>query len=383
MAEAGTGTGRAALPSILLVTGSLQAGGAERVISDMANYWSGKGWQVTLATWSGPSISDFYRLRDGVRRLHLDVAASGRATLLGFRLNLLQVFKLRRLLASTRPAVVLSFITESNVRTILAGVGLEVRIVVSERIQPALDSTLSPAWKALRKVFYARSDDVVAQTQEAAQWIRRHCRKQARVIPNALRSLPQIAGERKPLILAVGRLAKQKGFDLLLKAFAVVAPDFRDWSVAIIGVGGEGANLARLRNELKLDHRVQFVGETQDVERWMARAGLVVQPSRFEGFPNVVLESMGMGAAVISADCRSGPSDLIEDGINGRLVPVEDVVGLARVMAELMANPEMRERLGREASKVRQRYRQELIMAEWEACLLPGLRWTHTAVHCG
>jgi glycosyltransferase involved in cell wall biosynthesis len=99
------------------------------------------------------------------------------------------------------------------------------------------------------------------------------------------------------------------------------------------------------------------------------RAGLVVQPSRFEGFPNVVLESMGLGAAVISADCRSGPADLIEEGVNGRLVPVDDVDSLARVMAELMANATERARLGQAAMKVRERFRQGVVMERWESCL--------------
>jgi len=150
--------------------------------------------------------------------------------------------------------------------------------------------------------------------------------------------------------------------------------------VAIIGDGAERVNLLRLRDELMLTERVEFVGQIQDVEFWMVRAGLIVQPSRYEGFPNVVLESMGMGAAVISADCTSGPSDLIKDGINGRLVPVEDIDALSQVMAELMSQPEVRNSLGNEALKVRCRYRQDLIMTQWESCLLPKFNyiWTNT-----
>ena len=105
----------------------------------------------------------------------------------------------------------------------------------------------------------------------------------------------------------------------------------------------------------------------------MARASLVVQPSRFEGFPNAVLESMGMGAAVISADCPAGPAELIEDGINGRLVPVEDVEALAR--RDVAADVRCRSfalQLGREATRVRERFRQDSIMAQWESVLVPA-----------
>jgi glycosyltransferase involved in cell wall biosynthesis len=159
---------------------------------------------------------------------------------------------------------------------------------------------------------------------------------------------------------------------LLLRAFARIASDFRDWGVMFIGDGDERSRLMRLCRDLEVEERVTFAGQRQDVEFWMARAGIVVQPSRFEGFPNVVLASMGMGAAVISSDCASGPADLIEDGVNGRLVPVNDVEALSRVMGELMSPPALRMRLGREATNVRQRFNEEIVMAQWQACLFAG-----------
>ena len=100
--------------------------------------------------------------------------------------------------------------------------------------------------------------------------------------------------------------------------------------------GPERERLQQLSEELGLRERVRLLGEIPDVEAWLARAGLVVQPSRFEGFPNAVLEAMALGAAVISADCPAGPAELIRDGLNGRLVPVEDVPALAQAMRELM-----------------------------------------------
>jgi glycosyltransferase involved in cell wall biosynthesis len=215
-----------------------------------------------------------------------------------------------------------------------------------------------------------RADAVVAQTRDVAEWIRKHWRKRAQVIPNALRTLPVSSSERGTVIVGIGRLVPQKGFDLLLKAFARIASDYPEWRITIIGEGRARASLERLRDDLQLVERVDFIGHVEDVETWLARAGLVVQPSRFEGFPNVVLESMGMGAAVISAECPSGPAELIDNGVNGRLVPVENVAELARVMAELMSDPDLRARLGREAMKVRDRFRQEPIMAKWEALLL-------------
>ncbi len=280
-----------------------------------------------------------------------------------------RVAKLRRLLIATRPDALLSFLTSNNVLSILATRGLNLRVVVSERAHPAHDTSVSPVLRLLRRGLYRWCDEVVAQTRETASWIEENCRRPANVIPNALRTLHVAADPKQPLIVAVGRLVRQKGFDLLLKAFANVCGKFPNWRVAIIGEGSERANLLRLCDSLGLNGHVEFVGKTQDVEGWLAQAGLVVQPSRFEGFPNAVLEAMGMGAAVISADCPAGPADLIEDGVNGRLVPVEDIDALSEAMAQLMSQPELRERLGREARKVRERFRQDLIMSQWERSL--------------
>jgi glycosyltransferase involved in cell wall biosynthesis len=354
-------------PKLLLVTGSLECGGSERQIVDMANYWSARGLDVTVATWSGPWSADFYAISPGIRRVYLDVPGTGRV-----RGNLQRVIKLRRLLDELQPDAVLSFLTRSNVPAILAGFGRNFRIVVSERVQPALETGLPLKWRLLRRLVYGRADSIVCQTHATAEWIWNNWRSQVEVIPNALRAMPDKPVGREKLIVGIGRLVPQKGFDLLLAAFAAVAPKCPDWRVAILGEGPERGNLLRLRDDLGLADRVEFPGHVQDIESWMARAGLVVQPSRFEGFPNVVLESMGMGAAVVSADCPAGPAELIEDRVNGRLVPVEDVATLSRVIAELMSAPEERARLGREAMRVRDRFRQESIMAQWEALLLPS-----------
>ncbi|HSY08594.1 MAG TPA: glycosyltransferase family 4 protein [Steroidobacteraceae bacterium] len=359
-------------PGLMLVIASLLGGGAERQLSDMANYWAAKGVNVTLATWSGPDVQDYYRLAPNISRLWLDTRVSSRLPFAIHLASVRRILQLRRVLQALRPDAVLSFMDISNVCTILAAVGLDVRVVVAERTHPAMNRVTSLPWRVLRRIFYSRADRVVAQTGHAAQWIALKCRARAVVIPNALRRLPQIARKRELLILGIGRLLYEKGFDILLQAFAQVAPRFPAWRLGIVGEGTERRALLQLREELNLIDRVEFTGEVREIENWMARASLVVHPSRREGFPNVVLEAMGMGVAVVCADCHSGISELIADGINGRLVPVGDVNALALVMAELMGAPGLREQLGREAGKVRQHYEQSTIMRQWDSCLFEG-----------
>ncbi len=359
------------MPSIVLVIGGMDCGGAQRVLADMANYLCAQGWRVTLATWSGPGVRDFYALSPRICRVWLDSEPSrlplpGRA-----RALLASVHRLRALLRNAQPQVVLSFIDVSNILTILAAIGLTVRVVVAERTHPGVNRTISGFWRLLRRAVYSFADGVVAQTQDAASWIERSCRVPVRVIPNPLRPLPPAQSQRETLIIGVGRLTPEKGFDLLLRAFARVQERFPQWRVCIIGEGPEREPLQRLAGDLQLGDRVQLLGQVADVESWMARAGLMLHPSRREGFPNSVLEAMAMGAAVVCADCRSGPAELITDGVNGRLVPVDDLEALVRTMSDLMADATRRSQLGAQAVQVRSRFDQAAIMQRWESYLVP------------
>jgi GalNAc-alpha-(1->4)-GalNAc-alpha-(1->3)-diNAcBac-PP-undecaprenol alpha-1,4-N-acetyl-D-galactosaminyltransferase len=357
-------------PRVLLVSATLQGGGAERQLAELANYWAARDVQVTLVTVNDADGGDFYPLHSGVRRVRLNMRCDERGLIPQVAFNVRRIWMLRQVLLAERPTAVLSFLTEINVLASLASVGLRTRLVISERANPAADTTVTRVWDMLRKFVYRRSHVVVAQTQATARWIADNCRARTRVIPNVLRMLPVPERAREPLIVAVGRLARQKGFDLLVRAFSQVAADFPRWSVAILGEGAERDNLLQLCGELSVSDRVVLVGQVADIDSWLARAAVVVQPSRFEGFPNAVLEAMGMGTAVISADCPSGPSELIEDGANGRLVPVEDVAALATALRQLLAEPDLRARFGREATKVRERFHPDRIMAEWNRCLL-------------
>lgn len=352
---------------ILLVTGTLQCGGAERVLSDIANYWSEKGLRVFLATWSGPETDDFYKLHPNVERVWLGPDLKGLSRI---RINLSRVRKLKTVIARSKVEVVLSFIDWCNVLTILAARG-GVRTCVSERVHPAYHAALPNSWKVLRRLLYRRAGAVVAQTEAARRWIERECGAKTRVIPNPLRKLPSTEKNREQTFLAVGRLVRQKGFDLLLEAFARIREQVPGWRVIIVGVGPERRALLEQRDRLRLASVVEIAEPDNNVEYRLARAGVVVQPSRFEGFPNVVLEAMGMGAPVVSADCPSGPSEIIVNDVNGRLVPVDDVESLADSMAELAMDSALRQRLGNRALEVRVTFGQERVMREWEQCVFP------------
>jgi glycosyltransferase involved in cell wall biosynthesis len=196
------------------------------------------------------------------------------------------------------------------------------------------------------------------------------------VVPNAVREMPEtLPGEaRDPcLILAVGRLNRQKGFDVLLKAFARSNLAGRGARLVILGEGTERVSLEEIACSLNIAQAVSMPGVVRDPESWMARCALFVMSSRYEGFPNALLEAMSMRCAVIATDCDSGPREMISHEHDGLLVPVEDEEATALAMTRLFDDAQMRERLGEAAVGVRERFSREKVMQQWEDVILSAM----------
>jgi glycosyltransferase involved in cell wall biosynthesis len=186
-------------------------------------------------------------------------------------------------------------------------------------------------------------------------------------IPNSLS--PLTGGRADPtakVVVAAGRLTRQKGFDLLIPAFEQVVREHPDWSLRIYGSGPHGKRLRRAILERGLYNNVLLMGRAPRMGDELAKASIYVLSSRFEGFGMVIIEAMSKGLAVVSFDCPRGPGDLITHGENGLLVPNGDVDALARGMLELIEDEDERRRLGAAALQVAGRYDPELIGREWE-----------------
>lgn len=352
---------------ILWVISSLSCGGAERVVSELASAFSDRNYSVGVLTLSEPE-SDHYRLDDRVERIALNVIWDSKSMWQRLYSNWHRSRMIRAAIRRFRPDVVVSFIEQNNVRVLAATLGLPVPVVVSERIDPRR-YPVGRAWNAARRLLYPLAARVVVQTNALIDWAktvtdaRRVC-----AIPNFVRALPPPPPDEareRGRVLAVGRLAEQKGFDLLLRAFASSGWAARGVRLTILGEGPERQSLEALANQLGIAQAVEMPGVVQYPEDRMARATIFVLPSRYEGFPNALLEAMAMGCPVIAADCDSGPREIIRHGVNGLLVPVEDVDALAVALHKLFDDPALRARLGAEAVKVRDRYSRDSIVEQW------------------
>jgi len=215
---------------------------------------------------------------------------------------------------------------------------------------------------------------VVVRAQSVHSWAIRVARRGcAVVIPNANTIVP---AARKPSVtagrhraIAMGRLVPQKGFDLLIEAFASLAATHPAWDLVIWGEGPERPALEALVGHYGLEGRVSLPGFSHQVAEEYATAELFVLSSRYEGFALVLLEAMASGLPCVAFDCPSGPGELIDDEVNGILVPVGDVGGLADAMNRLMGAPAERDRFGRTAVAVRDQFSAARIMSEWDALL--------------
>jgi glycosyltransferase involved in cell wall biosynthesis len=357
-------------PSVLLVIDSLRGGGAERQISQMANYWGGKGWNVTLASWSSRDVPDFYEVDPSVTREHLSIWSSAGRRYRPPVAAGLSILRLCRLIRRRTPDVVLSFSEASNVLAVAACKLTRARCIVANRQCPEFVMSAKRHWRIPVAIAYRNAGSVVVQTKAAAEWMKKKFGVRCHVIPNALRDLAPTTVPRKKTILCIGRLDQHKGHDILIRAFRKVRDSHEDWRLVIVGNGSMRQSLEALCCELAVRAFVDFAGVSSNVEAWMESAGIFVLPSRFEGFPNVLIEAMAMGAPVISADCPHGPSEIITDNEDGRLVPAGDVEQLASAIVDLIESPARRDELGRRAQLVRSRYHLDAVMALWEDLVL-------------
>ena len=364
---------------LLLFISSLEGGGAERVTANLARYWAEKGWQITVVTFTCAD-TDFFRLPSSVHRVELGLIG-GKKNLIGWiDNNLRRIFSLRRVLRKLRPDAALAMMNTNNIILSFAARGVSDLVVVgSERTYPPR-VPLGFFLEWLRSWSYGSLSGLVAQTAKSAEWLQQHCRIQRmETIPNALtwplstqepvvELPPQLKGRK--VLLAVGRLSGEKCFDSLIATFSQIARDYPDWILVILGEGPERVALERQISNTSLPDRIMLPGQVGNIGQWYEASDLYVMSSRFEGFPNSLLEAMACGLAVVSFDCDTGPRDIIRHNIDGVLVTPGDFQDLRTALVRLMRDGVLRQEYGDEAKNVIERFSVEVIAERWEKLFL-------------
>jgi len=361
--------------TIAFVIDSMAGGGAQRVVANLANYWSAQGHRVSVITLAG-ATEDAYTLLPNVQRIALDMYGNSTNSLVALQQNLRRARALRRQLRQLKPDVAISAQPTGNVLLALASRGMAITAIGSEHTHCPLQP-MNHYWRALRYFTYEWLAAVTAPTEETALWLQRHTKtRRAVTIPNPIvyplpAQPPMVVPEQvlradRPCIIAVGRLEPVKGFDWLIDAFSRIAAMHPNWNLVIVGEGNARPDLEKQIARLGLRARVHLPGWVGNLGDWYQRASIIAMTSRVEGFGNTLAEGMAYGLPAVAFDCEVGPRAIVRHGVDGILVPLGEVDQFARALSELMRNEVLRESFARRAVEARHRFGIQTVAKRWE-----------------
>ena len=281
--------------------------------------------------------------------------------------KLMRYSVVRKMVRREKPDLVLALPEEIAAYVLPALLGTGVPVYVSERNNPWVMPDVRIT-RFLRDHMYPFAKGVIFQTAMAKSFFPESIQRKGIVLSNpvdASRIPEQYTGEREKVVVAAGRLSSQKNMPLLLKAFAAFSEKHPEYRLRIYGEGELREELTELTRALNIAEKVEMPGRSTVLLEKMNPCGMFVLSSDYEGMPNVLLEAMCMGMPVVSTDCPSGgPKELIEDGVNGLLVPVGDEIAMCRAM-ERLTDPEYAKTLADNALKIREKLTSQEVFVSW------------------
>jgi GalNAc-alpha-(1->4)-GalNAc-alpha-(1->3)-diNAcBac-PP-undecaprenol alpha-1,4-N-acetyl-D-galactosaminyltransferase len=333
-------------------------------MSEMINFWAEKH-RITLIILNRGRI--FYDIHPSAEIFQLlDPPKKGNLfRRIGYFFEL--ILSIRRTVKAISPDFSISFITTSNVLSIIATRFLGIPIIISERSVPWKSNT-DVYWKALIYLCYRFASSLVLQSDSVENYFVGKGLRNTVVIENPVREIrvPEI-GSRENIILSIGRLAPLKGHSYLVEAFAKA--DHHKWKLVILGEGPERGRLEAQIRELDLQGFVELPGAVSSVDGYLARSAIFAMTSSFEGFPNALCEAMVAGIAPVAFDCPVGPKHIIQHNQNGFLVALNDVDSLTENLNRLMCSLPLRKKIGAEAMKTYDKLNRKAVMSQWEGLL--------------
>ena len=384
------------MKKILFAIDSLRGGGAERVISLLANQVSAWGYQTDILL-AFDSDVEYYVDKD-IRIYDINgklieheqcspkkkMEQKASAPVQACTVKKSPILRVRERISEYRDKrrrinnivafvnagnydVIVSFLTSTNELVGAASKRMSAKCIISERCSP-VETVLTQKTGGWTLKQYAKVDCVVFQTEEAMACYPSRIREKGVVIPNPIKTdLPMpYVGERKKEIVSFGRLDKQKNLPMLISAFANVSKRYPEYTLHFFGRGQEKENLLGLIAELGLQEKVIIDDFAKNVHEIVRDAAMYVSSSDYEGISNSMLEALAIGLPCVCTDCPVGGARMaIEDGVNGLLVPIKDENALTNAIERIIQSEEFAEKLSKNAVKIRERWNIETITKKW------------------
>lgn len=345
---------------ILFIISTLGQGGAERVMSVLANELS-LTHEIYILKFDDEA--PFYELNQNIKLLSTKSGVGDKGFLGNITKRFDKILSLRKFLKNSDFDVVIPFLDNTNILTLIANFGLKNKIIVSEHTNHTFLKSF--IWKALKRITYPLANGLTVLTKFDLDYYT--FVKNREVLPNPMFKIPLVHEQnlqKENIILAAGRLMYFKGFDTFLNSLALIDKNLlSNWKIIIAGDGSEREKLQKLSIQLGL--KVDFVGFVKNIEDYYKKAKIVAVTSRAEGFCNILMESIYFDCTRLSTNCVAGPSDLIKDGIDGFLCEVDNKEEIAKKLEILISDENLRTTFIKNANLRKDDYRVENIAKKW------------------
>lgn len=351
---------------ILFIANSISFGGASKMLCFVAESLAARGHEIVIVNLRATeNVTEYERTIAGVEVVTLDMVPNGKNR------HIYRIGKIKKIAQEKRSDVIIGFTSFPNMYVSMIGKLLHIPSIISERGDP--NRTISNSIKDKIVTFIInRSNGGVFQTEGAKGFYGNGLQKRGVIIPNPIfinEDIPQISYEqREKTVVSVGRLDNdQKRLDIMLKSFSIFAENHPEYILKIYGRGIQEAEIKQWCIELNIKDKVKFLGLTTQPMQDIARDGMFLITSDYEGISNSLLEAMAVGLPCVSTDHTPGGARfLIQDHENGLLAPIADVEALAKAMCEFAENPELAKKCGENAQDVVNRFDPSRIIDMWE-----------------
>lgn len=355
------------MKKIMFYTMSLEKGGAERVISNLANELI-KKYKITIAT-NIKSESE-YKLDSNIKHIKIDKTRNTtKIKRITRKIGYYRTKKLQQIVEQEKPDIIIAFLPEPSFRILKLRKKINVPIIISDRNDPNIEYK-GIILKRLMKNRYKNADGFIFQTEDAKEYFKNIIKCKSEVIYNAINKefiIEKPITIRKKTIVCVGRLEKQKNHQLLIEAFEKFNKIDNSYELEIYGEGKLREKLQKLIDDKELNKKVHLMGKTNNVKKSISDSSMFILSSDYEGMPNVLLEAMSMGIPCISTDCPiGGPKSMINNEENGLLVEINNSEQLCGAMIRLSKDEELLKKIYDNHKDFLKKFDEKTIYKKWE-----------------
>ena len=359
---------------IAFVIGALTPGGAERVISTLSNGLI-DDFDVTIITFK--KSKPFYRLDERIQVISCFDKIDKPTSFLGsLKLNYSILKRVSKITKEEKIDLLIGFITQANIKAVLAAKFNRIPCLISERNDP-LKNDIPKFWVVLRKYIYPKANCLIVQTEKVKQVYESMIKvKEMVVLPNPIstelsKHKEDYSRNRENIILSVGTFNNDKRQERIISAFHEL--QLNNWKLLLIGEGPNESKLKTLIKELNISDKVEMLPKIRNVHDYYNKASIFAFSSKAEGFPNVLLEAMHFGLPSLSTNCNYGPSELITNGENGFLAPVNDQAIFVDYLQKLVESKELRLSFSKESMKTTEKFLDTYVTSSWRNLILKHL----------